>query len=229
MLQQVAQSHLDALPGNIFIKDTQSRYLYANQAHSQLVGFDNFHSLLDAGGTDYDSPNEAALLADRMIAEDQRVMANNAALKFLKGYRDKNANWHILLGEKKPFHNTHGGIQGVSSNCQNVTDNPLMNFATIIGNDEKRFGRCAGFCYYIAHKSAVFNLSKRQTECLYYLVRGFTAPEIATRLGLSKRTVESHLDETKHKLACNSKSELIAKAIYQGFLSILPPSVLYVV
>lgn len=56
-------------------------------------------------------------------------------------------------------------------------------------------------------------LSKRQLDCLYYLIRGMTVKEISNYLNLSPKTVEHYLDAAKIKLNCFSRSGLIQKAL----------------
>lgn len=56
---------------------------------------------------------------------------------------------------------------------------------------------------------AIKKLSKKKLECLYYLVRGKTAREIASILNISPRTVEHYLEDIKFKWGCCSKSSLI--------------------
>ena len=51
--------------------------------------------------------------------------------------------------------------------------------------------------------------SARETECMHYLACGKTVKEIGNLLGLSPRTVESHIVKVKNKIGCNSKSEII--------------------
>lgn len=70
---------------------------------------------------------------------------------------------------------------------------------------------------YVATKSKNFKFSQRETECLYFLVRGKTAKGIAQILNLSVRTIESYISNLKIKLGCYSKTELIEKAIENGF------------
>ena len=59
-------------------------------------------------------------------------------------------------------------------------------------------------------------LSRREREVALLASRGQTAPEIAERLFLSKRTVESHLAAVYGKLGVGSKSELIRRAAELG-------------
>lgn len=54
-------------------------------------------------------------------------------------------------------------------------------------------------------------LSKREEEILSHILRGCSAKMIADRLGLSKRTIEHHIENIKLKSNCASKYELIAK------------------
>ena len=51
-------------------------------------------------------------------------------------------------------------------------------------------------------------LTKRETECLYYLTKGETIKEIAIHLHLSPRTVEDYLNNIKSKTGCSRRSEL---------------------
>lgn len=62
------------------------------------------------------------------------------------------------------------------------------------------------------HIDDVF-LNERDTEILYFLVRGNTAKNIAKRLGLSHRTIEHRLDKIRNKLSVSSRNELIEKVI----------------
>ena len=55
------------------------------------------------------------------------------------------------------------------------------------------------------------SLSPREKECIQLLLQGHTAPQIGEALGLSKRTVETYLDNLKFKSHCANKLELITK------------------
>jgi len=58
----------------------------------------------------------------------------------------------------------------------------------------------------------VDSLSRREHEVALLASRGETAPEIAKRLVISERTVESHLASVYGKLGIGTKAELIRKA-----------------
>ena len=46
--------------------------------------------------------------------------------------------------------------------------------------------------------------------------------EIARKLNISPRTVESHIEEIKLKMDCQTKSQLIKKGIHANLLDIIP-------
>jgi DNA-binding NarL/FixJ family response regulator len=53
--------------------------------------------------------------------------------------------------------------------------------------------------------------SKRETEVLSYVVKGYTARKISLILKLSMRTIEHHIENIKLKSGCTRKYELIYK------------------
>lgn len=55
-------------------------------------------------------------------------------------------------------------------------------------------------------------LSKREKECLSLYIDDLRMQDVANRLALSVRTVESYLTSIKNKLNCLNKAELIKKA-----------------
>lgn len=67
-------------------------------------------------------------------------------------------------------------------------------------------------------------LSKRQSQCLLYILLGKTSKRIAEKLQLSPRTVEDYIDEIKGKFNCHKREDLIEEAHKRGFLEIMPLS-----
>lgn len=59
-------------------------------------------------------------------------------------------------------------------------------------------------------------LTERETEILRYVAKGLTAKQIATRLSLSHRTVENHVQATFRKLQIGNRVELARYAIEHG-------------
>ncbi len=59
-------------------------------------------------------------------------------------------------------------------------------------------------------------LSERETEVLRLVAKGLSAKQIATRLALSHRTVENHVQSTLRKLQLGNRVELTRYAIEHG-------------
>lgn len=69
-------------------------------------------------------------------------------------------------------------------------------------------------------------LTSRESECLFYILRGKSAKAIAQLLNLSPKTIEFYTDQLKDKFNCLSKSQLVERAIELGFLDLLPVSLM---
>ena len=61
-------------------------------------------------------------------------------------------------------------------------------------------------------------LSEREREVLQLVVLGHTQKEIAARLHLSVKTIETHRTRLSHKLGCKTRAELVSYAISAGLL-----------
>ncbi|MGH2874320.1 MAG: LuxR C-terminal-related transcriptional regulator, partial [Solirubrobacteraceae bacterium] len=62
-------------------------------------------------------------------------------------------------------------------------------------------------------------LTPREREVLHHLARGYAYKQIALRLGISARTVESHVSAVLHKLQLSSRHEVAHWAARRGLLS----------
>jgi DNA-binding CsgD family transcriptional regulator len=61
-------------------------------------------------------------------------------------------------------------------------------------------------------------LTPREREVMELVVLGHTQREIADKLSLSVKTVESHRANLSHKLNCHSRADLVALALSAGML-----------
>jgi two-component system, NarL family, response regulator NreC len=62
-------------------------------------------------------------------------------------------------------------------------------------------------------------LSSRETEVLRLIALGHTSVEIAGRLALSPRTIETHRANIHRKLEMKTRAELVGYALRCGLLS----------
>ena len=61
-------------------------------------------------------------------------------------------------------------------------------------------------------------LSPRENECLNAAARGMVSADIASELGLSVRTIDSHIANAMRKLGAQTRVEAVATAFRLGVL-----------
>jgi PAS domain S-box-containing protein len=112
---------IDAIPNPVFVKDTEGRFIVANQALADIHGV----AVNDIPGkriTDFSSCVDAAL-SNQFMAENQTVIATrqvrqNAPYEMttVKGEQQ----WYQTI--LSPFIDANGQVQGVVGNSVNITD-----------------------------------------------------------------------------------------------------------
>jgi DNA-binding CsgD family transcriptional regulator len=65
-------------------------------------------------------------------------------------------------------------------------------------------------------------LSRRQSECLYWVQEGKSAADIGLILGLSPRTVEEYLAKACDKLGVRTRVQAVVRAYRLGLLGEAP-------
>ena len=212
---------IQQIPGFFNIMTLHSTYITMNQKTMQLVGYRSTEQL---AFTRYeDLPCKAAESADIFKEEDQKVITSKLPLRILSYQCVADNNWMILLGEKAPIFNIHNEVIGTTSQFLDITHLNLIDLGRFIPKLIQK-----QFSYILLPSTNLLSLSQRQTECLFFIIRGYSSQSIAKILGLSFRTVHDHIDELKLKFQCSNKMMLIEKAINEGFINILPETLLKV-
>lgn len=218
-----SQEHLLwQLSGYIGVKDTQSKFLWANKNCVNLLGFKSLDWFV--GSTDFDIPCEASKFAEQFIAQDRQVLRTKSCLRLLEIRKYADNNIYTLLTTKTPLLDISGVIIGVIAQLITVDRNILMALSKMAAAPAAHdYSHLIG-----SHKIGSYDekcdLTQREEETLYYLLRGNTAAEIAARLKISRRTVEIYVDNLKGKFGCDKKSHLITKCIEDGFMNVIPHS-----
>ena len=84
---------------------------------------------------------------------------------------------------------------------QNVTSGDFFLYNRSIKSENKKL--------IVEHHSKLDGLTKRENEILYYLAKGMPSKDIADKLFLSTRTVDSHRSKIIQKYNLNNASELV--------------------
>lgn len=206
-------------PGYLMVKDTKSQYLASNKNFAQLWGFHSIDEVI--GIYDDDLKCEAAKGAETFRQQDHQAQKKN--LKILDIYRYADGNVWALLVDKRAIYDKNKNFMGVVSQVFPL-NRQLMQRASVVleGNLTKQNGTS----YLLNQPPFSVGLTHRESECLYYLLRGKTAKQTGILLGLSPRTVENHNNAIKCKFNTQNKAELIEKAIHLGLFYYIPESLL---
>ena len=69
-----------------------------------------------------------------------------------------------------------------------------------------------------ASSTAAPTLTERETMVLQHVAKGFTLPEIAQQLGLSRHTVADYVKQVYRKLDVSSRAEATLEAVRRGLV-----------
>jgi two-component system response regulator NreC len=102
---------------------------------------------------------------------------------------------------------------------KNHADSELSEAIRAAARDEEYVSpRVADRLQVFRHSLTGGELSIREVEVLRLIAHGYTSVEIARKLGLSPRTIETHRAHIHGKLALRTRSELVRYALRHGLL-----------
>ena len=201
------------MPGLVFWKDRELKYQGCNANMLRAMGLKSQEECINL--TDYDMP--WAKLAEQYRSDD-RVVLTGRKIKRIEPFVTHDKQVVSVYVEKKPIRNENNEIIGVIGFTQ--------LFSSLEGIHKEHL---ATLCLTPAAPeliSELFNgLSLRESQVLYYYVRGFSMSEVGEILSISPRTVEIHLVNIKDLFECKNKSELIHCAFENGFVHFIPNGV----
>ncbi len=118
-------------------------------------------------------------------------------------------NWHDVIARSK---------QSGKKNIYTLDDNKVQREDAVVLPVKKTHALSQKH-YYVGDTYPGLYFTRREAECLFYLLRGLTIGSTAKMLDLSPRTVEFYVKNMKTKLGVRSKVELIDKLHEVSFMS----------
>lgn len=207
---------------HVYFLDNQSVIQSMNETALATTGF---ASLRDAKGYTGLKVSTAASFAeireyDIRVLQREKMITFEGELYFLTGEICSTVDY------KFPWYNKHGFVQGIIGIGFIMGSRGLHSLAKSIETIAKTGLLSANATTGKSTKTALESLvsdrtvcgvylSKREHQCIQFLLKGFTAKMIAKMTGLSYRTVEHYIDNTKIKLNVSSRAELICKVMEQ--------------
>jgi DNA-binding CsgD family transcriptional regulator len=165
-------------------------------------------------------PVPAQEMADKINGEYKNVIASKKSkIYFCSSLFANNERRNFVYKMIPIFNNKNKslGIIGVSKAIDNNNSNIMQAV-----NDLHDIKNVLSIHKQFLITSAYPGLSHRESECLFWLLRGRSAAKIGEELCISQRTVDSHLESIKNKFSCGSRREIFDTAVEMNLLSILP-------
>lgn len=195
---------------NVYSKDIKGCFMSSNQTMLEVNNIPSEQDIL--GATDYDLAwkNQAPAL----IKNDQEVIQTNKAKTYIEPVWLNGKELHCYISHKRPLRTSLGKVIGVFGlsfllDDENSSINTVNEITALSNSNLSKQIQDLGEQPFLRAR----HLTKRQMDCLYYLVKGMTIKQIANTLNLSPKTVEHYLDAVKVKLKCRNRTELITTAL----------------
>ncbi len=213
----------DQMPGAWGCKDEHSVFMYGNAEYAKIIGLPHHEDVI--GRTDFDMPCDTIHCAELFREQDQKVIQTLSKMRILDIHPFAGGQWKAYIFTKTPMFDESQNVIGTIYHGVDITSTTsieigaLLSRISIEGLKNNLIGQNS---YMLNTKFADLKLTDRQSEVLFYLLRGKAVKTIALFLQLSPRTVEEYIEQLKFKFKVENKNELIDKAISSGFLNIIP-------
>jgi len=208
---------LDQLPGCIGWKDTNFKYLGGNKKLLSIKQLEDESELIGYDDTSLAKSDDPLI----PIFKQQDVLVLSGHSIEMIHTEESEGKDNIVYLEKMPLKDANSTIIGILFHCRPWAQSELFKLLTSIDQKYIASTKVSDYYSFDQHHNTA-QLSERELECLFLQIRGKTAKQIGDILGLSKRTVESYVDNIKTKMGCQNKSELLVKATAQGYQCHVP-------
>ncbi len=143
------------------------------------------------------------------------VNYNDVLQAFALYFKDK-ARKLIARAEKERLFFENHPLHWLEEKNSQANKSPLFSEF----KNKEFFEICQIERYFLSGDLKDVYLSTREAECLTLLFDGMSPKEIAREIDISHRTVEKYIDQTKNKMRCCYRGELLKKAKTCGFMHI---------
>lgn len=192
-----------SMPFGVYFDNRDAVIQRANAHNAELCGFDSEKNATEKSYFKRFTTSTAHTL----LQYDQEAMINEATRIYEETIQYNNHDEkHRLLSVKMPWYNIENKVIGLFGCCIYLDKNPLADFLTsmtemgLFNIDENKNSD---------NKKVV--LPRQQKTCANYLLQGLSNNEIAVKMNLSQRTIESYVEAMKNKFHCRNKAQLVLK------------------
>lgn len=222
-LTQLDQEVIDALSNLSGWKDQNGHFIRVSSSLATLAGWKSAKAM--EGTTDSQLQCCAADHAEEFRNYDLMLMQEQKSELVLSYTKYADGDYHLLFGKDQVFKDSNREILGTNFQGLDVTNTPFFSqFLSIMFADQKKAKPFQTDAMYSIHQDYhdSIKLTDRETQCLFYTIRGATSKEIGKSLNISSRTVECFIDSVRLKFKCRNKNELLSCTLRQNMANIIP-------
>lgn len=214
LIKPTQQSHANTLEKilksnfNVYLSDTESVLLCLNESSAMTIGVDSPMNGVGRNAHNFASKRCAAQLLDN----DRQVMTMKQTQVFDEQYCNKDGEINSeYISFKLPWFDDLDTIIGTFGLAISLRYHAIASsLEQILNSGIVKYEGQTPYQYMskqlLSHHTY---LTKREIDIAGLVIKGQTAKSISQHLFISKRTVEHHLANIKHKFNVSSKEELI--------------------
>ncbi|MGF1827582.1 helix-turn-helix transcriptional regulator [Photobacterium angustum] len=187
--------------GIVLVKNKQHQFIAANQTFMNIAGIDEIDKLI--GLRDFDMPwsddSQLYIEHEKKVMDGQR----STVIEPLNGIE-----LFQLVTEKKPLYDKFGCVAGTIALAIVLPEN--ISYSNLASTEKS-----------LANQ--LYNgLTKMETHCLYWVIKGSKRGEVARKLNISPKTYDFHINNIKNKLEISSISQLVSECYRRGWHKLYP-------
>jgi DNA-binding CsgD family transcriptional regulator len=221
-LPLLSKQQINATNEIYIIKDVEHRYQQINALFAKLTNSRDKNSIIGKTLYEIDAPISAH--ASFMYASETDVLITQRPKSLFAIFTYHSHIIKAMVMQLSPVLKD-GVSQGISLAARFVDDSVINRLGINNLIERHKNKKCnLHITQTIQHK--IDGLTPRESETLFFLLRGHTAKEVGKHLGISNRTVETHIESIKNKLDCQTKKEIIELGHINGYVDIIPASLL---
>src|SRR5262249_32912910 len=116
------QALIDLVPDNLWVKDTESRFVFANDATAKMIGIGSGRELIGKNDFDIHPPERAA----RFAADERGLLQSGCGLIDFEEYVITPDGGHLWISSTKvPLRNEQGRVIGLVGISRDISQRKL--------------------------------------------------------------------------------------------------------
>lgn len=152
------------------------------------------------------------------VARQLRAEGSTAKILVLTGRTDDRSVFESIRAGADGFLEKTAGVRFIADALSRVAAGERVFTPDQERSAVQELGRMARQSR--ASSAAQASISRRELEILEFVSLGLTVKQVATRLGLSPRTVETHIAKLYRKLGVRNRVQAISRAVSLGLIRI---------